>query len=126
ANQAGAPVTNDNPAVAGETILLYATGLGLVGPEEAKDAIADGAQYTGTPQNDPVSTVSSLVGGKTANVISAGLKPGTVGIYEVQIELNSGLQTDPLTQCTIAQEIYVSNPVTIPIYNPNPSTATGN
>jgi uncharacterized protein (TIGR03437 family) len=86
----------------------------------------DGAQYTGTPQNSAVESVSSLVGGKTANVIAAGLKPGTVGIYEVQLELNSGLSTDPLTQCTIAQDIYVSNPVTIPIYNPNPDTASGN
>lgn len=127
ANQAGALVTRDNPAVPGETIIVYATGLGLVGPEEAKQAIVDGAQYTGTPQNDPVEFVSGTIGGKTANVISAGLKPGTVGIYEVQLELNSSLPTDPLTQCTIAQSIYVSNPVTIPIYNPNPSTvSTGN
>lgn len=124
ANQTGAPITSDNPANPGETILLYATGLGLVGPEEAKDAIADGTQYTGPALNDPVSSVSSLVGGKTANVISAGLKPGTVGIYEVQLELNTGLATDPLTQCTIAQDIYVSNPVTIPIFAPNPANVS--
>src|SRR5262249_40019606 len=30
ANVAGAPITNDNPAVAGETIYMFATGLGLV------------------------------------------------------------------------------------------------
>ena len=26
---AGAPVTSDNPAVPGETVIVYATGLGL-------------------------------------------------------------------------------------------------
>jgi hypothetical protein len=43
-----------------------------------------------------------------------------VGTYKVVLELNSGLTTDPAAQLTIAQDIYVSNIVTIPVYNPNP------
>ena len=35
ANRAGSPVTQDNPAVPGETILVYATGLGTIEPLEA-------------------------------------------------------------------------------------------
>ena len=35
ANRAGSPVTQANPAVPGETILVYATGLGTVEPAEA-------------------------------------------------------------------------------------------
>jgi len=41
-------------------------------------------------------------------------------VYEVDLELNPDLPTDPFTQLTIAQEFYVSNIVTIPVVNPNP------
>ena len=123
ANVAGAPVTTDNPAQAGEMIYLYATGLGLVGPNQAKNAISDGTVYNGPAYNDPNATVSSLVGGVTANVVSAGLLVGGIGIYQVVLQLSSGAPTNPITQVTISQEIYTSNIVTLPVYNPNPSSA---
>jgi uncharacterized protein (TIGR03437 family) len=123
ANVAGAPITSDNPALAGETIYLYATGLGLVGPNQAKNAIFDGGVYNGPAYNDPNATVSSLVGGVTANVISAGLMVGGIGIYQIVLQLSSGAPTNSITQVTIAQEIYTSNIVTIPVYNPNPASA---
>ena len=47
-----------------------------------------------------------------------------IGVYEVDLELNSSLPTDMQTQLTIAQDVYVSNIVTIPVVNPNPATAT--
>jgi uncharacterized protein (TIGR03437 family) len=118
ANVAGAPLTPDNPAVAGETIAIYAAGLGLVIPDAARQAIVDGAPYTGPALNTANTSVSSQVGGKTANVISAGLKVGAIGVYEVVLQLNSGLSTNPQTQVTISQDIYTSNIVTIPVYNP--------
>ena len=121
ANVAGAPITPNNPAVPGETIIVYATGLGLVRPVEARLEQKTGEAYNGPIDNDPVEFVSSLAGGKTANVLSAGLKPGTVGIYEVVLELNSDIPTNARTQLTIAQDVYVSNVVTFPVFNPNPS-----
>jgi len=108
-------VTDDNPAIPGETIIVYATGLGIPLPRVEKT----GEAYQG-PITDPNSFVSSLAGAKTANVLLATLKTGEVGVYEVHLELNSGLPTDPLSQLTIAQDIYVSNIVTIPVVNPNP------
>lgn len=113
-------ITTDNPALPGELIVVYATGLGLVGPQEAKDAAVAGVSYNGPVFNDPNSFVNALAGSKTANVINAGLKPGTVGVYEVLLQLNSDLPTNDRTQLTIAQDAYVSNIVTIPVYNPNP------
>jgi hypothetical protein len=50
------------------------------------------------------------------------LKQDAVGIYEVVLELNSDLPTDTRTQVTIAQDVFVSNIVTFPVFNPNPST----
>jgi hypothetical protein len=120
ANVAGSRVTNDNPAIPGETIVVYATGLGLpLLTDEVKDAIISGVKYKG-PQNLPAEFVSSLGGGKTANVLLASLKKGEIGVYEVYLELNSDIPTNPFTQLTIAQNIYVSNIITFPVVNPNP------
>jgi len=122
ANVAGAPITQANPAVAGETIYLYATGLGLVTPDAAKNALNDGTAYFGPAQNDPSSPVSSLAGGSTATVVSAGAEVGAIGLYKIVLELNSSINTNPFTQLTIAQDIYTSNIVTIPVYQPNPQS----
>ncbi len=121
ANVAYSRVTPENPAQPGETVVVYATGLGIVEPDEARLAIVTGEQYTGTALNKPTEFVSALAGGKTANVLLCGLKPGTIGVYEVHLELNSSMSTNPYTQATIAQDVYVSNIITFPVYNPTPS-----
>lgn len=120
ANIAGAPVTNDNPAVPGETLLIYATGLGLpVVDATIQPLINTGHVYPANgPVTVPVNFVSSLAGGKTANILRAGLKPGTVGVFEILLQLNSQMNTDPLTQIHIAQDIYLSNIVTFPLVSP--------
>jgi uncharacterized protein (TIGR03437 family) len=115
-------VTEQNPALPGETLVVLATGLGLVNPDEAKHAVATGFRYKGPENHQPNEFVSSLAGGKTANVLYSGLAQGTVGVYEVHLELNSDLPTNPQTQVTIAQDIYVSNIVTFPLLNPNEGT----
>ncbi|MCC6587090.1 MAG: hypothetical protein IT168_10395 [Bryobacterales bacterium] len=114
------PVTEQNPANPGETIVVYATGLGLVKPEEGKQGQNTGQIYTGPELNDPVEFVSALAGGKTANILSAGMRPGSIGLFEIALELNSDLPTDPAMQVTIAQDVYVSNIVSVPIVNLNP------
>jgi len=119
ANRAGTPVTQANPAVPGETILVYATGLGTIEPADATQAEDTGGKYKGPALNDPRAFVSSLAGGSTANVISANLAPGMVGVYEVRLELGLGTPPSPLTQLTISQDIYTSNIVTIPVVDPN-------
>lgn len=119
ANVAGARVTEDNPALPGETIIVYSTGLGLIKPLEALALVGTGERYKGTELNEPIEFVSSLAGGKTANVLYAGLKTGEVGLYEVHLELNSDLPTNPATQLTIAQDIYVSNIIAFAVRNPN-------
>ena len=55
-------------------------------------------------------------------MLIASLQSGQVGVYEVHLELNSDLPTDPFTQLTIAQVDYVSNIVTVPVLNPKPPT----
>lgn len=120
ANIGGSPITEANPAVPGETILVLATGLGLVKPVEARERQLTGLAYDGTPYNDPIEFVSSLAGGKTANVLGCTLQEGSIGVFECLLELNSDMPTNPATQLTIAQDIYVSNIVTFPLVNPLP------
>jgi uncharacterized protein (TIGR03437 family) len=120
ANRAGSRITEANPAVPGETILLYATGLGIAvqSDTEARLAPPTGAVFEPAPGdeiNKPLEFVSSLAGARTANVIFARLLPGAIGIYEVLLELNSDLPTNPQTQLTIAQSFQVSNIVTFPV-----------
>jgi len=107
--------TKDNPAIPGETITVFATGLGVV--NSPMTGFENGRRYDG-PINAPVESVSSIAGGKTANVLLATPLPGSVGVFQVQLELNSDIPTNPLTQLTIAQFVYVSNIVTFPVKKP--------
>ncbi|HZU24804.1 MAG TPA: hypothetical protein VFA04_04740 [Bryobacteraceae bacterium] len=117
ASQAGALVTASNPAVAGETVIIYATGLGVVASPDAAKA----AQLTGTVYNGPaVNTLATLVDdaqveGKTANVIDAGLAVGMVGVYQVVLQIDSSVTTNAAAPMYIAQQGFVSNIATIPV-----------
>jgi uncharacterized protein (TIGR03437 family) len=120
ANVEGSAVTPENPAAPGELLVVYATGLGLPTLDDTnKDYLVTGRVW---PKNGPViapaNPVNSLAGGKTADVISATLVPGQVGMYRVVLHLNPDLPTDPFSQLTIAQNEFVSNIVFLPIVNP--------
>jgi uncharacterized protein (TIGR03437 family) len=114
ANTAGALVTEDNPAIPGENLYIFATGLGPDNPRKANTGQVTPAD--GSLSSPPINPVDSiLAGGSTANIVSATLAPGTVGIWQVVFQLNSSLGDNPLTQLTIAQQAAVSNVVTFPV-----------
>jgi len=120
-NTQGAPITNDNPAVPGEIVYLYATGLGPTNPP----TVDTGAISPSGDINPPATPVDSiLTDGTSANILSATLVPGLVGVYQVQFQLGSALTTDPATKVTIAQQAFVSNVVTFPVVALPTSTAT--
>ncbi|HWZ31888.1 MAG TPA: hypothetical protein VNX18_11165 [Bryobacteraceae bacterium] len=128
ANRAGAPITADNPAIAGEMIYVFATGLGLscdlyiqCGVDDpVRGALNDGSVYNGPVLNNPLSPVSATAGGSTATVVSAGLEVGMIGVYRVVLQIGSSLTSSPFTQLTISQEIYTSNIVVFPVIQPIP------
>jgi hypothetical protein len=118
-NIEGALVSNDNPAVPGEMLYVFATGLGVTTPE----TVDTGQVFRGGSMNPLAVPVDSvLTAGTTANPVSVGLVPGTVGVYYVQFLLNSGLGSNRSTQLTIAQQAFVSNVVTFPVAVPGLAT----
>jgi uncharacterized protein (TIGR03437 family) len=80
-------VTAANPAVIGETIAVYLTGLGAVSPP-----IADGAPGpTSTYSEVAAGSVTAAIGGVAATVGYAGLAPGYSGLYQLNITIPAGL-----------------------------------
>lgn len=71
-------VNASHPAVAGETVLIYLTGLGLVTP-----AIPDGAAAPDKPLSSTESGVYVYIDNQSATVSFAGLAPGFAGLYQV-------------------------------------------
>ncbi|MFL6352211.1 MAG: hypothetical protein ACJ74Z_10225 [Bryobacteraceae bacterium] len=112
--QSGTPVTSENPAQPGETVTVWAAGLGPVRNASAATPLRMGVPYTGSNAR-VVAPVSALVNGRSARVVSAVLPQGSIGIYEVRVVLPPDLPNDPKTQLLIAQSGYVSNRITVPV-----------
>jgi uncharacterized protein (TIGR03437 family) len=120
-NIAGAMVTNTNPAVPGELVVVYATGLGLPNlSDNVAGLVQTGVQY---PVNGPVTVpqnfVAATVGGSTADVLQSTMLPGTVGQFEVLLHLNGNLVTSTSTVADIAQNSFISNKVQFPLISPS-------
>ncbi|SRR5579871_150745 len=79
------------PAAAGDVVEVFATGLGATNP-----AVATAA---GAPASPPlamvVAPVTATVGGQPAQVQFAGLAPTFVGLYQVNVQIPSGLAAGP-------------------------------
>jgi uncharacterized protein (TIGR03437 family) len=121
ASVAGSLVTPDNPVVPGELITIYAAGLGVVvGPDGTTVAVT-GQIYNGPAFNTPIVPVDNAsVGGTSANVLFSGLVPGTLGVYQVVLQLDPNAVTNSTAQMFIAQGVFTSNIVTIPVVSPAP------
>ena len=133
ASTAGAPITPNNAALPGETILVYATGLGL--PALAPNInpyLLSGQIYQGPAAKFPQNFVSGQINNSTVNVIHAELAPGMIGIYQMYLNLDASLATDRFAELYIAQNTFRSNVVTVPVFATpvlssvtcNPSTVT--
>jgi hypothetical protein len=127
ANVAGSLITADNPMIPGEVITIYATGIGPTTlPDGLTSVSVTGQVYPGPALNVPVTNVDNAqVGGTTANVLSAGLAVGMMpGVYAVVLQTDNSLPTNPVTQMYIAQNVFTSNIVTIPVVAQSPPAAT--
>lgn len=98
------PVTSGSPATAGEVLVIFCTNLGAVSP-----AIGDGAPGTGKELTAGKTTAT--IGGKPAAVSFSGLAADFVGLYQVNVQVPTGLSgSQPLV---ISVGGASSTPVTI-------------
>lgn len=98
----------NNPARAGDVILLYCTGLGQTTP-----ALQTGALATGNPMAN-TSPVAVTVGGRTADVIHSIAAPGFAGLYQTAVRVPAGV-TPGNAAVVLTSGGAASNPVTIPV-----------
>jgi uncharacterized protein (TIGR03437 family) len=75
-------VTARNPARRGETVLIYAAGLGAVTP-----AVADGTAAGANPLSTVNAPVNVYIGGARAEVSFKGLAPGFAGLYQLNVRI---------------------------------------
>ena len=75
-----------NEASAGDTIIVYATGLGQTSPALQTGEIAGQRLYG-------VSGLTARIGGQSAQVIQAAAIPGFAGVYGVAIRIPAGAGT---------------------------------
>ena len=120
-------VSDENPAIPGETVIVFATGLGLTSPVPSSEGLESGEITPNAPFFEaPLlseNTVSSLAAEKTASVEFVGLMPGFVGVFQINLRLNSDLPDLSTAALTIAQQTFVSNVITFPIRNLRPIRA---
>jgi uncharacterized protein (TIGR03437 family) len=87
-------ISDTSPALAGEVIAVYLTGLGPVSPPVS----------TGTPSPAaPLARVTGPLrcqfwdgGPNDSQIYFAGLAPGMVGVYQVSLEVPAGLRVSPV------------------------------
>ena len=98
------------PAAAGDTVVIYCTGLGAVTPEVPAGTPASLTQLSRT-----VNPVSVLIGGQPARVDFAGLAPGYAGLYQVNAVVPQGTPGGNSVTVTVAVSGQVSPPATLAV-----------
>ena len=107
------PGSSAAPAARGGVIIIYASGLGRVTPQ-LPSGLAAGTNGTAIPTLLNPPTVR--IGGSAATVEFAGLAPGFVGLYQVNVRVPANAQTGNAVPVTITTaEGQISNTVTVAI-----------
>jgi len=102
-----------NPVPAGAVLEIYATGLGPVTRN-----VASGTVSPGDPPAEVQQTVSATIGGLPADIKFKGLTPGSVGLYQINTVVPTGIPPGSAVPIVISVGGQVSQPgVTIAVRN---------
>ncbi len=107
-NTAGTLANSLSPVTAGEAIVIYCTGLGPVTNPPATGAAASVAGLSRTLAV-PVVTI----GGVNANILFSGLAPGSVGEYQINVQVPPGVTPGSAVPVVISIGGVESNAATI-------------
>jgi uncharacterized protein (TIGR03437 family) len=107
------PVTQASPALAGETVLLYLTGLGSVTPVVADGAAAPSSTLsTVDDPNLEVDLFDQDGNDQVANIAFAGLAPGFAGLYQINFTIPSGLTGGQVSVDVGTSDAYTTEAIT--------------
>lgn len=90
-------VTPESPAVDGEVVLLYATGLGPV-----SNTPGDGTPAPDAPLEVTKTPPQVWIDGQAASVLWSGLAPGFVGLYQINVQVPMGIHGINTVSVTLA------------------------
>ncbi len=107
----GVLVDSAHAVAVGDVVQVFCTGLGLTNPAVRSGEPAPGAE----PLARVVSTVEARVGGQSAPVQFAGLAPGFVGLYQVNVQIPAGVTPGSAVTLVLTQNGVPSNTVTLAI-----------
>lgn len=110
APQGSVPGSQARPANRGEYITIYCTGLGVTDPP-----VATGMAAPGSPPATVKTAVTVNIGGIQVPAAFAGLSPGFVGLYQVNIPVPSEVQPGDAVPLIITQTGVNSNTVTVAV-----------
>jgi uncharacterized protein (TIGR03437 family) len=91
-----------SPAQAGETIVVYASGLGMTLPNPTPGVIPLSAAVIQRLSDLKVYLSGTAV--DPASILYAGLTPGSAGLYQIDLVLPGSLGTDPEIRVAIADQ----------------------
>jgi len=98
------------PAVRGEFISIYSTGLGAVTNQPATGMAAQA-----DPLSRTIATPTVSIGGADAQVIFSGLAPGAMGLYQVNVQVPQGSTVGDAVRLTLSIGGVAANSVTIAV-----------
>ncbi|MGH9722693.1 MAG: BACON domain-containing protein [Bryobacteraceae bacterium] len=101
-------ISSSAPARPGEFIVIYLTGMGATDPQ-----VASGAPSPAMPANvkfKPLVTID----GKSAQILFAGLTPGGVGLYQINLQVPADSRSGDLA-LVVEQEGAQSNTTVLPV-----------
>lgn len=99
------------PAKAGDTLVIYCSGLGAVTP-----ALNAGSPTPLAFLTQTTGTLTAKVGGMPAAVNFAGLTPGSTGLYQVNLVVPSGLPNNDATSLVLTISGQDSSTVTFSVH----------
>jgi len=98
------------PVNLGESLTIYCSGLGYVSPQPATGAAAPSSQLSNTQL-----VVTATIGGASSPVTFAGLSPGFVGLYQVNVQVPNAAPAGTHVPVVITVGGVISNTVTIAV-----------
>ena len=107
----GTVVNAAAPAAPGETVVLYLTGLG---PVSNGPAAGQPASLTTLSQTTLSPTVT--IGGFNATVAFAGLTPGYIGLYQINVAVPGALPSGTTADVTVSANGITSNTAKLPVH----------